>query len=250
MVAVVAIVAGLGLQQAQAVIIFEEDFDETGVGHGVALNDPAFGWTAAEGGLVYTNNPPVIHIGNSAGGSSLSDNAMAKAIPGGPYTLGAGEFFRLSYVARPTSNPVYVFVSEAATTTGANDYMQIAMQTPSGNEPYTHWNDSDHSDGDQSGGLSGTFVTESTAHIRVDFDGSGHSLYSSPVGGSWTHLGDFTGGGMDTALSVQINIVGDAGNIDSIVLEKIPEPATFAMLLAGLVGLAPVAWRRRRSTSP
>ena len=240
--AIVVIVAGLGLQQAQAIIIFEEDFG--GVAHGTAVTSLPNGWTVHEGGMLYSVTSATIDVGNAAQGSAggAGTNDASAVIPGGPYTLGAGEFFRFTYVARPGGGQqVLAFVSPVATGGGfPGGYMQLAMGSQNNNQAYTYSSATAVS-------LEGHDLTP-TRHIRVEFDASEQRLYSSADGTTWDlHGVDTTAGISATAHSVVISSPGDASYMDSVVLEIVPEPGTFALLLAGLVGLVPVAWRRRRS---
>ena len=222
-VAAVAIIAGLGLQQAQATVLLSEDFGaDPAVPHGTAVTDLALGWVVHEGGMLYSVTSAMIDVGNAVQGSSLTDNDAKVAIPGGPYTLGANEFFRLSYVSRPAGGrPTYVFVTDLAvpTTSIPGDYMQLAMNTDNNNQAYTWWNDA-AGGGSNEGGLAAGNLT-ATSHVRVEFDGSGHRLLSSLDGRTWTPHGYYTLGGMSTANTVIISSPGDASYMDSIVLELI-----------------------------
>ena len=197
-------------------VLFEEDFED-GV-HGDTVYTLPLRWAVHESGTAYVNST-TIDSGNSTQGNGGDSDAKA-AIPGGPYTLDPGEFFRLSYVAQP--DPItFAFVSDVAVPDSSfpGDYMQLAMGTDNNNQVYTHWNDSS---GSNSGGLVEGNLTP-TRHVRVEFNGSGHSLFSSADGITWTLHGVFTDGGMSTAHTVAFNTTFDSF-MDSILLEVLSLP--------------------------
>ena len=102
---------------AYATVLFEENFDGT-AGQSVAT----IGWTQTTGSLNIDST--VIDSGNSAGKTAdgSSNDIYEKALPGGAYTLGAGEYFRYSFVlknvAGAQNNSIWVILGQD----GGSDY--------------------------------------------------------------------------------------------------------------------------------
>ena len=236
MVTVVAIVAGLGLQQAQAVVLFEENFDYP---TGELLSQ--HGYTTIEYPSMMVSDV-LVDSGNSGSGYANWATAAGtdlKDLPGGEYTLGAGEYFRLTYKGAPEAGYlVYGFAVANGWTTPERNYLQLSLDSDGVYSAYSSAQNDN----------TGNTGAAAPGWVRAEFDGSHTEVFHSPDGSSWTSGGENLAlGGWNTVSQIFLQVNGTTSGMDSFLLEVIPEPATSTMLLIGLVGLIPVAWRRRRS---
>ena len=212
---------------AQAGVVLSEDFESGQAGYGINGTN---GWSGAS---EFEYSTVTIDSGQSAGWSTGGWVAISK---GFSYTPGVGESYVLTAVLyAPGTSGEYADLRICNSSDPANTMQGVAIGY--GSMDF--------------GVINGTTikVTQPTSATDVMFvlDGDTSAFYYKAHGAAdWISAGGFTSLGWSIAAYDQIVMNGHgsyAGNIDTILLEAVPEPATMSLLTLGGLG---VLIRRKR----